>query len=80
MPIAFKMYVDTECSLKKIDYQLSEHTKLYQHHVPNSIAAKLVCIDYRFTKPIKIFTGRRSIKEFLDWVFKTYESCMNKIS
>ena len=40
---------------KKIDYQLSEHTKLYQHHVPNSIAAKLVCIDDRFTKPIKFF-------------------------
>ena len=80
MPIAFKMYVDTECSLKKIDYQLSEHTKLYQHHVPNSIAAKLVCIDDRFTKPIEIFTGRRCIKEFLDWVFERYESCLNKIS
>ena len=72
LPIPFKIYADTECSLKNIDYQVSEHTKLYQWHVPNPITAKLACIDDRFTKPTKIFTGKKCIKEFLEWVFETY--------
>ena len=62
LPIPFKIYADTECSSKNIDYQVSEHAKLYQWHVPNSIAAKLVCVDDRFTKPTKIFTGKKCIK------------------
>ena len=70
--VPFRIYADTECSLRKIDYQLSDHTKFYQHHVPNSIAAKLVCIDDRFTKPIKIFAGKQCFKEFFEWIFERY--------
>ena len=40
--------------------------KLYQKHIPNSIGAKLVCIDNKFTLPTKIFTGSNSIKEFIE--------------
>ena len=80
LSIPFKIYADTECSLKNIDYQISEHTKLYQWHGLNSIAAKLVSIDDRFTKPTKIFTGKKFIKEFLEWVFETYDRCLKKNS
>ena len=40
--------------------------KLYQKHILNSIGAKLVCIDNKFTLPTKIFTGSNSIKEFIE--------------
>ena len=46
------------------------YTKLYWKHIPNSIGAKLVCIDNRFDLPTKIFTGSNSIKEFIKWVFE----------
>ena len=52
----------------------------YQHYVPNSIAAKLVCIDERFTKPTKSFTGKQCIKEFPEWVFEKYDKCKQIIS
>ena len=52
--------------------------KLYQKHIPNSIGAKLVCIDNKFTLPTKIFTGSNSIKEFIEWVFEQQKYC-NKI-
>ena len=46
------------------------YTKLYQKHIPNSICAKLVCIDNRFTLPTKIFTGSNCINEFIKWVLQ----------
>ena len=49
IPIPFKIYADSECFLKKTNIDLSEHTKLYQKHIANSMGAKLVCIDNRFT-------------------------------
>ena len=43
------------------------YPKLYQKHIPNSIGAKLVCIDNRF-----------AIKEFIKLVFEQKKYC-NKI-
>ena len=51
------------------------YTKLYQKHILNSIGAKLVCIDNRFTLPTKIFTGSNCIKEFIEWVFEQKKYC-----
>ena len=60
-PIAFKIYADTECFLKRINVDEGKYTKLYQKHIPNSIVAKLVCIDNKFTLPTKIFTGTKQL-------------------
>ena len=68
IPIPFKIYADTECLLKRINIDEGKYTKLYQKHIPNSIGAKLVCIDNEFTLPTKIFTGSNSIKELIKWV------------
>ena len=70
IPIPFKIYADSECLLKRINVNKSGYTKLYQKHIPNSMAAKLVCVDNRFTLSTKIFTGSNCIKEFIDWVFE----------
>ena len=61
-PIPFKIYADSEYLLKRVNINKGRYTKLYQKHIPNSIGAKLVCIDNKFTLPTKIFTGSNSIK------------------
>ena len=57
IPIPFKIYADTECFLKRTKLEEGEHTTKYQEHQPNSIGAKLVRIDDRFTLPSIIFKG-----------------------
>ena len=70
IPSPFKIYADTECSLKRMFINKGGYTKLYQKHIPSSICAKLVCIDNRFTLPTKIFTSSNCINEFIKWVFE----------
>ena len=77
-PIPFKIYADLECLLKRTNISLGKHTKIYQKHIPNSLAAKLVRIHNKFTLPIKIFTGSNCGKEFIKWVFEQEKYC-NKI-
>ena len=68
MHIVFKIYADTECFLKRTKIKEGEHTIKYQEHYPNSIGAKLVCIDDRFTLPSIIFKGKDCINKFITWV------------
>ena len=70
IPIPFKIYADSECSLKRMNINKGGYTKLYQKHIPNSLGANLVCIDNRFTLQTKLFTGSNSIKEFFKWVLE----------
>ena len=70
IPIPFKIYGATECLLKRINISEGKYTKLYQKHIPNSIGAKLVCIDNRFTLPTKIFTGNNCVNNFIKWIFE----------
>ena len=51
IPILFKIYADKAYSLKRVSSYEGGHTIKYQEHIPNSIGAKLVCIDDRFTLP-----------------------------
>ena len=68
IPILFKTYADTECSLKRVNSYKGEHIIKYQEHIPNSIGAKLVCLDDRFTLPSIIFKGKDCINKFITWV------------
>ena len=70
IPIPFKMYAGTECLLKRINISEGNYTKLYQKHIPHSIAAKLVCIDNKFTLAIIIFEGKNCINKFTKWIFE----------
>ena len=66
IPILFKIYADTECFLKRTNSYEGEYTIKYQEHIPNSIGAKLVCIDDRFTSPSIIFKVKNyCINEFI---------------
>ena len=42
---------------------------MYSKHIPNSIGAKLVCIDNKYTQPTKIFEGKKCVNKFLKWIF-----------
>ena len=68
IPILFKIYADTECFLKRSNSYEGEHTIKYREHIPNSIGAKLVCIDDRFTLSSIIFKGKDCINKFITWV------------
>ena len=74
-PLPFRAYAEFECSLKRVNINKGGYTKLYQKHIPNSIGAKLVCVDNKFTLPNKIFTGSNSIKEFIEWIFEQQKYC-----
>ena len=78
IPTLFKIYADTECFNKRVNINKGGYIKLYQKQIPNSIGAKLVCTDNRFTLPTKMFTGSSCGKEFLQWVFEQQKYC-NKI-
>ena len=65
IPILFEIYADTECFLKRTNSYEGEHTIKYQDHIPNSISAKLVCIDDRFTLPSITFKGTNCINKFI---------------
>ena len=73
IPIPFKIYADTECFLKRTNSYEGEYTIKYQEHFPNSIGAKLVCIDDRFTLPVIIFKRKNCVNEFITWVLKKYK-------
>ena len=53
--------------------KLTYDTIKYQEHIPNSIGAKLVCIDDRFTLPFIIFKRKKYVNEFITWVLKKYK-------
>ena len=65
IPIPFKIYADTKCFLKRVNISEGKYTKLYQKQIPNSIGAKLVCIDNKFTLPIKISTSNNCVNNFI---------------
>ena len=80
IPIPFKIYTDSEYLLKRININKGGYRKLYQKHIPNSIGAKLVCIDNKFTLHTKIFTDSNSIKEFTEWIFEQQKYCNQLIN
>ena len=73
--IPFKIYADTKCLLQRINISEGKYTKLYQEHIPNSICAKLVCIDNRFTLPTIIFGGKNCINKFIKWIWEQQKYC-----
>ena len=68
IPILFRIYVDTECFLKRVSFYEGEHTIKYQEHIPNSIGVKLVCINNRFPLPSIIFKVKDCINKSITWV------------
>ena len=79
VPISFKIYADTECFLKRTNSYEGEHLTKYQEHFPNSINAKLVCINDRFTLTSFIFKGKDCINKFIVWVLDK-QKCTKQIT
>ena len=75
IPVPFKIYADFECNLKSVKSFEGYYKKMYQNHVPCSFAYKVVCIDYRFTKPIVVFRGKNAAYEFIKTNLKEDKYC-----
>ena len=56
-----------------------EYTKLYQKHIPNFIAAKLVCVDNRFTLPTIILVVVIVLKNLLNRFFNKKSIVIKKL-
>ena len=54
--------------MKRTKTKECEYTIKYQEHQSNSIGAKLVCFDDRFTLPSIIFKGKDCINKFITCV------------
>ena len=46
-----------------------------EDHVPCSFAYKVVCINYRFSKPIVVFRSENAAYKFIKAILKEYEYC-----
>ena len=72
VPIPFKIYADTKFFLKRTNSYECEHKNIKNNKISrtfsNSIGAKLVCIDDRFTLPVITFKGKNCINKFIWWV------------
>ena len=78
--VPFKIYAGTECLLKRVNINKGKYTKLYQKHIPNSIGAKLVCVDSTFFLDTIIYTGKDCINKFIKWIFKMKGYCNQLIN
>ena len=76
LSVLFKIYADFECNLKDTEIYEGSCTKKYDH-VPCSYAFKIVCIDYRFSKPIVVYRGNNAAYEFIKAIRKEYKYCKN---
>ena len=65
LPISFIIYADAKRFLKITDSYEDEYTMKCQGHFPNSIGAKLVCIDDRFVLPTINFKGEKCVNKFI---------------
>ena len=72
VPIPFKIYADTKFFLKRTNSYECEHRNIKNNKITrtfsNSIGAKLVCIDDRFTLPVITFKVKNCINKFIWWV------------
>ena len=50
-------------------------SKKYQVHIPCSFAYKLVCVDYKFSKPIVLYRGKNAAYKFVEAILEEYEYC-----
>ena len=81
IPVPFKIYADFECILKKVESDISEcdsnnsHTIKYQDHVPCSFAYKVVCVDNKFSKKVKLYGDENVVCEFISAILNEYKYC-----
>ena len=71
LPAPFKIYVDFECILKKVERDIiecdsnSSYKRKYQDHIPCSFAYKIVCIDKKFSKKVALYRGKDVVYKFI---------------
>ena len=80
IPVSFKIYTDIECIFKNIECNSiecynSSYTKKYQDHIPCSFAYKVVCVNNKFSKKVKLYRGKDAVKRFIKSILSEYNYC-----
>ena len=80
MPVYFKIYVDFECILEKVDGDIecssnSSYTRKYQNHVLRSFAYKVVCVDNKFIKKLFCTEEKMLFMNLLNQFLKKKNIC-----
>ena len=73
LPVALKIYADSECNLQDTEIYEGSCPKKYHDHVPCSYAYKIVCIDNRFSKPVVVYRGENAAYEIIKPILKEYK-------
>ena len=80
LPVPFVIYADFEALTEKLNScQLKDdksYTEKYQKHTGCGYAYKLVCCyDDKYSKPIQLYRGEKSVYKFLESMLKEVEYC-----
>ena len=82
LAVPFKIYADFEPVLKRIqrdDASNASYTKTYQEHILCSLAYKVVCIDYRSSKPVVLYKRKNAVNKFTEAILDRYDYCKKVI-
>ena len=78
LAVPFKIYADFKSLLKGVqssDKTNASYTEKYLDNIPFSLAYKVVCIDYKFSKPLILFRSQNAIYRFIEAILKEYDYC-----
>ena len=75
IPVPCNIYSDIECILNNVESYERFCTQKYQDHIHCSFACKLVCVDYKFSKPIVLYRGKNGGYDFIQAILEEYEYC-----
>ena len=78
----FKTYAYFESVLKRIqrdDASNASYTKTYQEHILCSLVYKVVCIDYRSSKPVVLYERKNAVNKFTEAILDRYDYCKKVI-
>ena len=84
LPVPFVIYADFEAIVEKVHGCRpnidSSYTEAYQKHTDCGYAYKLVCCyDDQYSKPVKQFRGRGSVREFMNAMLDEVKYCGNTV-
>ena len=84
LPAPFVIYADFEAITEKIpdpqgdDQEKRPNTEQYQKHIDCGYGYKVVCCyDEEFSKPIKIYRGKKAVHKFMEDMLDEVKWCQN---
>ena len=79
LPVPFVIYADFEAITEKIHgcqpNNNESYTEAYQKHTDCGYGYKVVCYDFKYSKPIQIYRGQKAVYKFMESMLKEVAYC-----